>query len=250
MARRLTYTCCKCGHRNRLGQPIELESGWAAAACEACDYPNRLGPDARNWITLAGLKPRGWTGGMVSSLLGEPDKMGENRHYKRGGDVGLYLILRVEQAESGAEFKERSAKAMAQRGKRSASAQAAAETKKLAAIDTAEFLAAHIEIPQMPVAELTAVACAHWNARREDWDGEWPQMPAHPKKSDGAFLARISVNFLRHADAYDDLNGMARGRVGVADAYIKRRNILLSRIAGIYPHLRKECAAQKLAEAA
>jgi hypothetical protein len=52
----------------------------------------------RPMVSVAGLRARGWTRGMVEALLGEPDKFGSNPH--GGASVRLYFLDRIEVAET------------------------------------------------------------------------------------------------------------------------------------------------------
>lgn len=67
--------------------------------------------------------------------------------------------------------------------------------------------------------------------------------PAHMRSGD-AFLARITVNYLRHATRYDNSRNVIRGSAAAdqAGSIIKRRT--LATIAEKYPALAQECARQ------
>lgn len=51
------------------------------------------------------LRQRGWTGGMVRLILGEPDKTVPNPHDPAGEHASMYLRSRVMAAEATPEFK-------------------------------------------------------------------------------------------------------------------------------------------------
>lgn len=52
------------------------------------------------FITVSGLKHRGWTAGMVRTRLGGPDEYGRNPYYRCAAPTNLYARGRVERAEA------------------------------------------------------------------------------------------------------------------------------------------------------
>lgn len=74
-----------------------------------------------------GLKARGWTEAMIRDLLGEPDVLADNPHYKSAAPRRLWLLRRVEAAEAAPEFTERRNRAARSR----AAAGKAADTRRL-----------------------------------------------------------------------------------------------------------------------
>ncbi|WP_210587506.1 hypothetical protein [Streptomyces sp. GESEQ-35] len=81
---------------------------------------------ARTHISAAGLRARGWTAGMVRRLLGEPDLLRVNPHFRSAPKIRLYLVERVAAAERSEEFRTVAAAA----ARRSASATAAAQRRR------------------------------------------------------------------------------------------------------------------------
>ncbi|MGX1269312.1 hypothetical protein [Streptomyces phaeoluteigriseus] len=64
----------------------------------------RLAEDERRYVSLAGLRMRGWTGALVHRLLGPPDRLSVNPRARAAPQVRLYRVERVEAAERGEAF--------------------------------------------------------------------------------------------------------------------------------------------------
>ncbi|MES5822877.1 hypothetical protein [Streptomyces sp. RG80] len=62
--------------------------------------------DGRRYVSLAGLRLRGWTtGGLVHRLLGPPDRLSVDPRARAAPPVRLYRLERVEAAEQSHEFR-------------------------------------------------------------------------------------------------------------------------------------------------
>ncbi|MFI1694526.1 hypothetical protein ACH419_00970 [Streptomyces bobili] len=65
----------------------------------------RFAEDERRYVSLAGLRLRGWTGALVHRLLGAPDRLSVDPRVRAAPQVRLYRVERVEAAERGEEFR-------------------------------------------------------------------------------------------------------------------------------------------------
>jgi hypothetical protein len=100
---------------------------WSAALAEdiRARWPEIAA--ASKCVGAYGLKERGWTEAMIRDLLGDPDLLVDNPHYKSGGPMRLWRLQRAEAAEAGPEFAAQRETA----SRRCAGAAKAAETRKL-----------------------------------------------------------------------------------------------------------------------
>ena len=78
-------------------------------------------------VGAVGLKERGWTEAMIRDLLGKPDTLRDNPHYKSADPMRLWRLQRVEAVEATPEFAQRRERSVGQR----AAAAKAVQTKKL-----------------------------------------------------------------------------------------------------------------------
>ncbi|MEU5636105.1 hypothetical protein ACIA8I_00605 [Streptomyces rishiriensis] len=65
----------------------------------------RYEEDGRRYVSLAGLRMRGWTGALVRRLLGPPDRLSIDPRARAAPSLRLYRVERVEAAERGEEFR-------------------------------------------------------------------------------------------------------------------------------------------------
>ncbi|MFF9620925.1 hypothetical protein [Streptomyces griseosporeus] len=207
---------------------------------------------ARAHVSVAGLRARGWTPGMVRRLLGEPDLLRPNPAFPAGPRTRLYRLERVEAVERGEEFRAVSAAA----ARRSAAAKVAAYRRRREVL--IRIVAEPIEVPRLTPARLTALAVEHGKRRQEEETREGPEQaadavdaegteravsPADVEGMDRRTLDRWKVAYLRHQltryDALlDGLDG-STGRAG-AEALLRRR--VYEAIRKTYPDLAEECA--------
>ena len=62
--------------------------------------PGRVArPKKRRTLTASQLKARGWTEGLIRSVLGAPDKRRKNPNYRSAAPLRLYFLGRVLDAE-------------------------------------------------------------------------------------------------------------------------------------------------------
>jgi hypothetical protein len=104
---------------------------WSAAAAEKirADWPEILA--AIKCVGAAGLKARGWTEGLITTLLGDPDLTVDNPHYKTAAPMRLWRLQRAEAAEALPEFTSRSQRAKRERLGRQIAAAKAQETRQI-----------------------------------------------------------------------------------------------------------------------
>jgi hypothetical protein len=100
---------------------------WSAAAAEEIRDRWPQVKAATECIGAPGLKERGWTESMIRDLLGEPDVLTDNPHYKTAAPRRLWRLQKAEAAEASPEFASRRERA----GRQCASAARSAETRKL-----------------------------------------------------------------------------------------------------------------------
>ncbi|MFB7590873.1 hypothetical protein [Streptomyces sp. NPDC056169] len=185
--------------------------------------------DRTTYVTLTGVRRRGWTDAMVRDLLGSPDVQGRDPRRWSLTPVRLYLLVRVETVERTAEFAAASLVSEA----RSAAAGVYAERRRAAVLSA--IRAEPIEVPLLPGPELERRAVRHRHllgARGPGGAGDAPP--------EG--LVRWQVSYLRHALArYESLLDGLYGETGRGDAERLLRRRLYEAIAGAYPALAREC---------
>ncbi|MEV4945504.1 hypothetical protein [Streptomyces sp. NPDC053755] len=182
--------------------------------------------DRTTYLTLEGLRERGWTDAMVGDLLGAPDVQGRDPRRWSLTPVRLYRLARVEAVERTPEF----GRCAASAGRSSAAAEAGAEGRRRAVL--AAIRAQPIEVPRLPSAELERRAVRHRHLLGARGPGE---------AAAGA-LVRWQVSYLRHAlSRYDTLLDGLYGATGRAEAERLLRLRVYEAIAAAYPALAREC---------
>lgn len=199
-------------------------------------------------VTLAGLKGRGWTDGVVKRFLGEQDALVTNPSYRSGPRMRLYDLPRVERTEQSEAWRGWGEKTQARR--QNASVRQTERMIAARATLMAEINAVEICIPRLPKDGLFRPAVDNRNAqsqRHAESSGRLdPHTDATVDSADTAALQRWAVNHLRHVKTdYDWLLDSVTGRVGVTEARLLIRERVLDAIAGQYPYLAAECARQK-----
>jgi len=178
------------------------------------------------------LKARGWTDTQIKKFLGAPDWNEVNPMYKCAAPVCNYHDERVAAVEASAEFIESREKG----ARRRAGAAQAVETKKQKMQNFLDRLV--VVVPEIGEDELTRRACDSYNAFT---DGGLYASP----HSDSGFLARITVNYLRHQlSCYEETLDEITGRVGAGGAYLDVKDKVLNAIGDTYPNLYDECNRQ------
>jgi hypothetical protein len=195
-------------------------------------------PPNDNHITKSALKQRGWTEGAIEQFLGEPDIVKPKSRGK--GWFCLFNLDRIKAAEETPEFiawREKKEKLAC--GRRFAGYTTAQKhrEKLMAEVDALGF-----DVVELDVDEVENRAISEYNdyqLARNNLEG-W----AHPN-SDEAFLARITVNYIRHSlTNYDAMMQLIHGRAGkeIVREYIYRR--IFGEIMTVYPELEQEAKVQ------
>ena len=189
------------------------------------------------YVCLSKLKLRGWTDTLIRVLLGEPDQLKTNPHYRTGPKMRLYKLDRIIIAESTDAFLNRRVRANG--------AKKAVGTKRLNLLEHVNSIS--IEINTISTEELTRLACEAYNDLWEGHHGfsrkEWKMANV---TDDHLFIRRITVNYLRHeVSPYEGTLKSLFGMVGVREGSKLIKERVLDRIAEAYPHLNSECNRQK-----
>jgi hypothetical protein len=181
-------------------------------------------------LTVSALKERGWTQGLITSFLREPDELRTNPFYSTAPPTRLYALDRIELAETTPEFV--SAKAKAE--ERSSSMRAAATRRRHATTSHAERVV--LKVPVIPLDRLERTVIGVHSKRASVVNFERPE---------GQFLERLMVNHLRHEmTRYDDELDALWRKVGAAEAKAIIRRKVYAAISKAYPSLAGECQRQ------
>ena len=194
------------------------------------------------YINKSLLKQRGWTESMIKTFLGEADVEKDNPMYKSAPPMKLYDLKRVLVAESNDSFKKRRLKAE----RRSKTMKDVAEFKKQELMEQIELMTFKIKV--ISEENLLKNAIRSYNDFHEMISMERNNFSfdyATPK-SDKAFLERIEVNYIRHnLTKYDTALETMAGRIGVHEAVVKIKFMIMDAISEKYPYLADECRKQK-----
>lgn len=181
-------------------------------------------------LSMAGLRERGWTASMITSLLGEPDALKKNPHYAKAAPMRCYIEERVVSAETTPDFAAAKAKAVS----RSNGAKKAADTKRDDLLKRVQEM--RVSVKTKSLVHVRAQAIRAYN----DWNDDVVSSDAEP-----VFLERLSVNYIRHnLTTYDAALEEVAGRVGIEDAVKEIRRKIYGAIAERYPELGEECSRQ------
>lgn len=193
-------------------------------------------------LTKTEVRSLGFSEKLIGMLLPEPE-LRPNPHYRSAAYMQLWRRSDVEKAMKNPVFQEWIKK----REKRQAAAEKAVETKwaKLrAAMD--EFIES-IKIEKVDIDVLRTAAIE----AQQDWYYEQYYMRGKgyvkdAYSADEDTVKRWMVNFVRHEmTTYDEQLYYMKGKVGVHDMYEEIHNLILDKIAVVYPELAQECEKQK-----
>jgi hypothetical protein len=169
---------------------------------------------------------------MITTLLGEPDKLSTNMHYLRGPKVKLYLTSRVEEMEATPRFVELREKA-ARRLTKAAKSADARRRRLLAAVLARPYL-----LRVYPRAELEALAIAAF----EEASAERGDFLTVRSSAGEIFIATLCVDFLlAHCSDFERELKNVVGKNGADEARFMIYGEVFKRIMQIYPHLADEC---------
>ncbi|WP_369245850.1 hypothetical protein [Streptomyces sp. R41] len=199
--------------------------------------------DGQRYVSLAGLRARGWSGAIVHRLLGPPDRLGVDPRFRTAPYTRLYRAERVEAAERSEEF--RAVAEMAVR--RSEEVRAAVARRREAVLE--RIAVEPIEVPRLDPGKL-ALRAVEYRARRELVE-QGRLAPARAERSGSTGRASLDpwkVDYLRHRLTHydkllDALPGRARSAERAEAVTLLRRRIYAA-IAESYPALAHECARQ------
>jgi hypothetical protein len=193
----------------------------ARVPTEASGHPG-VAPVSETYLTMAGLRERGWTDAMVREYLGEPDATRPNPRYWRAAPMKLYLTERAEASEASPEWAERKARGTKRRAAGMAAAdRKRAETEALARQLAADLMASLV-LPAGPQ-QAAIEAYNEWHSGGCTCPG-WRELGFCDKRAEASdspeFLRRITVNYARHRlTGYDRAYNRLAGRIGHQDAH-------------------------------
>ncbi|MFI1352080.1 hypothetical protein ACH4TV_00610 [Streptomyces sp. NPDC020898] len=202
--------------------------------------------DGQRYVSLAGLRARGWTGAMVHRLLGTPDRLSVNPRLRAAPQVRLYRVERVDTAERTDEFR-RVAESSARRSEAVRNAVLRRRLEILERIRTEP-----IDVPRLDPGKLALRAVEH-RARREAATGGPIELAGDNSVQDTGCAGRVSlapwkVDYLRYRMSHYDqlLDGLPGGEQdsGRAEAEELLRRRVCAAIAEAYPPLEQECERQ------
>ncbi|MFF0479242.1 hypothetical protein [Streptomyces sp. NPDC004284] len=192
--------------------------------------------DRTTYVTLAGVRRRGWTDAMVRDLLGTPDVQGRDPRRWSLAPVRLYLLARVETVERTPGFAGAAARCRAR-----ASASGVHAERRRAAVLTA-IRAEPIEVPLLPGPELERRAVRHRHLLGARSPGPRREGAPSEAAAPAGALVRWQVSYLRHAlSRYEWLLDGLYGETGRGEAERLLRRRLYEAIAAAYPALAQEC---------
>ncbi len=187
------------------------------------------------------LRERGWTPALIARFLGDADATRPNPFYASSPPMRLYSLARVEDVEADPAFMAAQVGAC-----RRVEAGKAAAIKKAAKL-VEEARTTRIRVKRLDDGEVLMAAIDAYNERQSErsWErgyGGWEE--ARPD-SEPDFLARITVNYIRHnLTTYDTHLERVAGRTGVHQAVDVIRERLYDAITEAYPHHGAECRRQ------
>jgi len=176
-----------------------------------------------NYITLSGLKERGWTDSIIKKMNLLPDKSTKNPRYNKAAPMKLYLVSKIEELEKSEQFCNLITKSQS----RKKGAEKAVETKIAKLYKYVETVPIEIEFVPEPQVTIDAInAYNDWH----DFDLNNCINPAS-LNSDELFLMRIRGNYIRHnLTNYDEILAVLKGHTGIKEVYPDLKRKVMNRI--------------------
>lgn len=193
-------------------------------------------------ITQTAVKSLGFTDKLIRELLPEP-KLVTNPYYKSAAEMKLWRISDVEEAMKNPIFQE----SLKKREKHKASAEKAVATKKAKLKEKTDRFLESIHIEHMDIGALRKAAI---EAKQGWYNYKFSMhcngLPQSAYDADEGTVIRWMVNFVRHEmTSYDAQLYHMKGKVGIHDMYHEIHDVILDKIAVVYPELAQECERQK-----
>lgn len=193
-------------------------------------------------ITKKTVKSLGFTDKLIKELLPEP-RLVPNPHYKSAPEMQLWKRSDVENAMKNPAFQGAPEKKEARRE----AAKKAADTKRANLKAEIDKFIESINIERMDYGALREAAIKDKQDRYNYYDCKC--LSEYHRDAYGAdedTIKRWMVNYVRHKKTdYDEQLYDMKGRTGKNELYYELRNLILDRIAEVYPELAQECASQK-----
>lgn len=195
-------------------------------------------------LTQKEVKERGFTDKLIGELLPEPQLV-NNPYYKCAAKMKLWKLSDVENAMNNPIFQE----SFKKREKCKAAAAKAVATKKAKLKDETDKFIESIQIKKMDIETVRKCAveaqqCWYNNYKYENDYGCF----LNAYDADEDTKNRWTVNYIRHEmTKYDEQLYHMKAKVGIHDMYFEIHNLILDKIALVYPELAQECENQKKA---
>jgi hypothetical protein len=176
------------------------------------------------YLTLSGLKERGWTDSIVKKMNLLPDKLAKNPHYLKAAPMKLYLVSGIEELEKSEQFCNLITKSQS----RKEGAKKAVETKIAKLYKYVETVP--IEIEFVPEPQVTIDAINAYNDWHDyDFDNYTNSVTLN---SDELFLMRIRGNYIRHnLTNYEEILAVIKGHTGISEVYPDLKRKVMKRIS-------------------
>lgn len=192
-------------------------------------------------VTKTMVKSMGFTDKLIKQLLPEPE-LADNPRYKCAPKMKLWKLSDVEDAMKNQAFQE----SLKKREKRKAAAEKAVATKKAKLKDEMDKF---IESIQIEYKNIQTIRQETLKAKQDWYDDNsirYDNVPKNAYDADEYTVIRWMVNYIRHKmTRYDEHLYYMKGRVGKNDMYLEIHNLILDKIAKVYPELAQECENQK-----